>query len=90
MEPEILSGYWKNFQFKVVEEEHFDSVVEHLQKEFFLDEPIQRYVGSTDNRLNDLSLRVRTILEMGDNISFMALDTQTGKVYFCTNDRPNL
>jgi len=74
MDTSILNEKWRHFSVEKAFD--FDSVMEHLFLNFFPDEPVQNYVGTSEDRREDLDKRVRGLLSLKGTICIVAIDTR--------------
>jgi len=78
MDTSILNEKWRHFSFEKTLD--FDSVMEHLFLNFFSDEPVQNYVGTSEDRRQDLDNRACGLLSIKGTICIVAIHTNVHKV----------
>lgn len=74
---EFVEGDWKDFTFKMIKPEHYPQVLDHLRRNFYVDEPLNKYLGQGEAKTRDMD-KIGTIY-MEQGISFMAIHKPTGK-----------
>jgi hypothetical protein len=75
---EVDGSEWKSFIFRMVGPADQELVMNQLRHHFIMDEPVNRMLGFTEERFAYLDLRIRIFLS--HNLSFAALDKESGKV----------
>lgn len=63
-----------------VPEECFDEIIQHLRKNFFADEPLNKAVKLCDQGEKHDDLEQHSLQTLKDNLSVMAVDKNTKKV----------
>lgn len=63
-----------------VPEECFDEIIQHLRKNFFADEPLNKAVKLCDQGEKHDDLEEHSLQTLKDNLSVMAVDRSTKKV----------
>ena len=73
-----IEGEWQGFEFRIIRDEDFDIVNEHLGNNFFRDEPISQLIGFTPEFVSDVSKVWRPTISQ--KLSLVAIDVATQKV----------
>ena len=73
-----IEGEWQGFEFRIIHDEDFEIVNEHLGNNFFRDEPISQLIGFTPEFVSDVSKIWRPTISQ--NLSLVATDKVTKKV----------
>ncbi|CAG7829192.1 unnamed protein product [Allacma fusca] len=75
---EFVEGDWGEFAFKMIDQSMAPAVMQHLRKNFYLDEPLLKLIGLSELAASELDAVATRILE--DNLSFAAIEKNTGKI----------
>jgi len=75
---EHVEGQWKNFVFQMIKPEDYPEVFWHLENNFYLDEPINKCMGCSPLKTQDMNMITSQFLAA--NLSFCARDIATNKV----------
>lgn len=65
---------------KHIPEEKYNEVIEHLRSNFFADEPLNKAVKLCDHGEKHHDLEMHSLKTLEDNLSVMAIDSNTNRV----------
>ncbi|ALC48420.1 CG13759 [Drosophila busckii] len=66
-------------EYKLITAEYYEQVIEHLRKNFFADEPLNRAAGLCQRGDGNHELEHHSLSTLADQLSIMAIDTQQDK-----------
>jgi len=70
-------GDWKNFRFEMIKRESYAEVFDHLENNFYQDEPMSQLLGSNPQKSKEIKMMVAHFL--GFNLSICARHRETNK-----------
>lgn len=80
MSYKIVEGEWADgrYNFRKIQPDDWDAVIEHVQKYFLHDEPTSKLLGYSDEYGEEIGAIVKKMLE--HDLSFLVEETETGEV----------
>jgi len=73
-----LEGQWKNFVFRIADSDTYPVILEHLHRNVYEDELLNKLAGNSETKANELDHLAIEYMEEG--LSFFAQDTVSKKV----------
>jgi len=76
----LIEGEWNGFRFRRVEPKDHAAVFDNIAQYFLRDEPTCKLFGWSEDFVADFTRLVAAMIELGDNLSFLAEDVTTNEV----------